>query len=288
MEAHDAWAIRFPARPDAVVFGQVIEGYAQVSRDDGQRFDVAAGDFILMGSPPPWTLRASTGGPSVDLKALLADPTLLHATEPRTVTKVIAGYFIFATAGADLLARLMLSVVHVRAAEMVAKRLSLLLEMLGEEALADRAGRAHVLQHLLQLILVEALRQPGLGWQETAPGMLKGLSDPQIARALHLMHADPAKPLTVVELARAAGMSRSAFAARFASVVGMPPIDYLSTWRMIRARQALEANDRPMAEIAELAGYQSVSAFSTAFRRLTGRPPTAHMRVNALRSALNQ
>jgi AraC-like DNA-binding protein len=82
----------------------------------------------------------------------------------------------------------------------------------------------------------------------------------------------------VADLALAAGMSRSAFAARFAEIVGLPPIDYLSSWRMTLAKQALETGGRPMADIAELAGYQSVSVFSTAFRRLTGLSPTAYLR----------
>lgn len=74
-------------------------------------------------------------------------------------------------------------------------------------------------------------------------------------------------------------MSRSSFAARFAKIVGCPPIDYLSNWRMTLAKAALISSQKPMSEIAELAGYQSVSAFSTAFSRAIGCSPTTYSRA---------
>jgi hypothetical protein len=84
----------------------------------------------------------------------------------------------------------MLPIVHVRAAAVTASSLGTLLSLLGEEAAADRAGRSHVLERLLQLILVEALRQPGLGWDQTGRGLLQGLADPKIAKTLRMMHED--------------------------------------------------------------------------------------------------
>ncbi len=228
-------------------------------------------------------MQTLDGGPSVELKALFADPKLIQVSgAPEVVTRFVGGYFSFATASADLLARLMLPVVHVRAAEVAASRLGGLMTMLGEEAEGDRVGRGHVLERLLELILVEALRQPGVGWSQAEPGMLKGLADPKIAKALRRFHEDAIRPWTVAELAQTAGMSRSAFALRFAEVVGQTPIDYLSSWRMTVARQALETRTKPLADIAELAGYQSVSAFSTAFRRLTGEAPTAYLQALSL------
>ena len=277
IEAHDAWTLRFPAMRDAVVFGQVMAAGCDIAREDGREVQMSAGDFILMVSPPVWSMRVLRGGPEVDLKALLANPVLLRVNKPRLVTKLIAGYFTFVV-GADLFGQLMLPIVHVRAATVTASSLGTLLSLLGEEAVADRAGRSHVLERLLQLILVEALRQPGLGWDQTGRGLLHGLADPKIAKALRMMHEEVTRSWSVAELALAAGMSRSAFAARFAEIVGLPPIDYLSSWRMTLAKQALETGGRPMADIAELAGYQSVSAFSTAFRRLTGLSPTAYLR----------
>ncbi len=283
IEGHDAWTIRFPARPDIVVFGHMLSGGCEVSRQGVPVCRASPGDFFLMACPPAWSMQTLAGGPKVDLKALFADPALIQvAGKPQLVTRFVGGYFSFAAVGAELLARLMLPVVHVRAAEVGASRLGELVAMLGEEAMGDRFGRAHVLERLLELILVEALRQPDIGWSQAEAGMLKGLADPKIAKALRCLHEDAIRPWTVAELAQAAGMSRSAFALRFVDIVGQTPIDYLASWRMTLARHALETRSKPLADIAELAGYQSVSAFSTAFRRHTGEAPTAYLRTLSL------
>jgi len=279
IEAHDAWSLRFPAT-DRVVFGQVIEGRCQVSLGDGSEFDVEAGDFLLMAAPRPWIVRTPGGAVPVDFEALIEEPGLLQtaAIDP-TITRFIAGAFVFAAPSADLLASLMLPIVHVRGAEVAAGRLGALLKLLGDEALAGRPGRSLILERLLEIILVECLRQQPTGLAERRRGLLAGLADAQIGGALRIMHEDVRLPWTVAELARRVGMSRSSFAARFSEIVGSPPIDYLLNWRMTLAKAALTSANKPMAEIAELAGYQSVSAFSTAFSRATGCSPTTYSRA---------
>ena len=92
------------------------------------------------------------------------------------------------------------------------------------------------------------------------------------------MHEDARRSWTVAALAAAVGMSRSAFAARFTEIVGPSPIEYLAHWRMTLAKAALASPSRPMTEIAEIAGYRSVSAFSTGFKRATGMSPKAYAR----------
>ncbi len=134
-----------------------------------------------------------------------------------------------------------------------------------------------LLGRLLEALLVEALRSTSDALAPGGRGLMAGLADARIGRALSAMHGEASKPWTVATLARQAGMSRSAFAAAFAKMVGLPPMDYLANWRMTLARDALVSSDLPMADIAELAGYQSVSAFSTAFKRVHGCSPTGHM-----------
>jgi len=115
VEAHDDWTIRFlPSQ--IVVFGQMIAGSARVERDDGAALTLAAGDFLLMPAPPPWTIAGGGGGPAVDFKAAMDDPGQLLSARPNpAITRFIAGNFAFSPANADLVARLMLPVVHVRA-----------------------------------------------------------------------------------------------------------------------------------------------------------------------------
>ena len=277
VEAHDAWTIGF--RPtNIVVFGQIIEGACHVEREDGIGFDLEAGDFMLMAAPPNWTMAAFGGGIAVDFNAVVADPGVLlppgHATQ---VTRFMAGNFAFSAANRDLISTLMLPIVHVRGNEVAAARLGALLATFGDEAIADRPGRSLVLDRLLELILIEALRYRPADIGDGRSSLLTGLADPKIGHALRIMHSDTKRPWTLAALAREVGMSRSAFASRFAQLVGVPPIEYLANWRMTLAKSALASSEVSMADIAEIAGYQSVSAFSTAFKRETGLSPTLYV-----------
>ncbi len=273
VEAHDDWTIRF-LPSDIVVFGQMIEGAGRVDRDDGAGLDLEAGDFLLMAGPPPWTMTGGHGGTPIDFKAAIADPgLLLSAGRKPTITRFIAGNFSFAPANADLVASLMLPIVHVRGTDTIAGRLGALLSALGEEALTDRPGRSLVLDRLLEVVLIEALRYRPAAISGSDRGLLAGLADPKVGKALRIMHGDAQRPWTVASLANEVGMSRSAFAARFTHIIGMPPIDYLANWRITLAKAALASSNVPMVEIAEIAGYQSVSAFSTGFKRATGFSP---------------
>jgi AraC-like DNA-binding protein len=102
-----------------------------------------------------------------------------------------------------------------------------------------------------------------------------------VARALALMHARPAHPWTVEELARQVGMSRSGLAQRFADLLGVPPMQYLAQWRLQLAALQLRAADRPLARVAEDVGYESEAAFNRAFKREFGVPPATWRRSAA-------
>jgi len=273
VEAHGSWTIRF-LPSDIVVFGQMIEGTARVDRDDGASLELAEGDFMVMPAPPPWTITGGGGGTPIDFRAAIADPGVLLSAGPNAaITRFIAGNFAFAPANADLVASLMLPIMRVRGADTIASRFGALLSAVGDEAVADRPGRSLVLDRLLEVLLIEALRYRPATIPADDRGLLAGLSDPKVGNALRIMHADAQRPWTVAALASAVGMSRSAFAARFTQIIGIPPIDYLANWRITLAKAALASSNVPMVEIAEMAGYQSVSAFSTGFKRATGLSP---------------
>lgn len=280
MTAHAPWAIRFP-QVEAVVFGQVIQGQAQVERADGAVLDFDTGDFLMMAYPRQWIMRSQDGTQPVDLKALLASEPTPHEGQTGEVTRFLAGHFLFSAPSADLLATLLPPFVHIRAAEVAAGRLGLVLQLLGDEASDDRPGRSLLLDRLLEVVLVEALRRQPAGLDTARPGLLAGLADPQISRTLQALHADAARRWTVAEMAAEVGMSRAGFAARFTQVVGTSPIGYLAAWRLSLAKAALISTKAPMIEVAEMAGYASVSAFSTAFSRATGLPPSAYSRLAA-------
>ena len=184
--------------------------------------------------------------------------------------RMLGGYFVFDSPDAALLGSLLPTVVHVRGAE----RLSTLVRLVGDEAIERRSGRDLVLTRLVEVLLIEALRAtPG---QDAHPGLLRGLADARIAPAIRDMHADVARSWTVPQLARVAALSRSAFFDRFTRTVGLPPMEYLLTWRMALAKDLLRRRDLALTEVAERVGYGSASAFSTAFTRSVGQPPSRY------------
>ncbi len=156
-------------------------------------------------------------------------------------------------------------------------RLATLMQLVDEETREQRAAREIVLERLLEVLLIEALRS---GTETTpAPGLARGLGDERLAAALHAMHARPERPWTVVDLANEAALSRSAFFARFNRIVGLPPMEYLLAWRMALAKQLLRNRNLGVDQVAERVGYGSASTFSVAFARHAGMPPARYSRT---------
>jgi AraC-like DNA-binding protein len=141
------------------------------------------------------------------------------------------------------------------------------------EIAAGRLGSTTVIAKLSELLFVEAVSQFVAGLSPERRGWLAGLRDPQIGRALALLHAKPNEAWTAEALALDVGMSRSVFADRFASLVGQPPMQYLTLWRMHVAAQRLREGRDSIAQIGFAIGYESEAAFSRAFKRQFGTSP---------------
>jgi AraC-like DNA-binding protein len=156
-----------------------------------------------------------------------------------------------------------------------------LIEAALDESRAMRAGSEIVLARLSELLFVEVLRAHLDALPEEARGWFAGLRDRQVGAALRLMHARPAEPWTLEDLAREVGLSRSAFAERFAHYLGAGPMHYLTRWRLQLAAHLLERPGIAVARVAQEVGYESEPAFNRAFKRLTGSPPAAWRRSRA-------
>jgi AraC-like DNA-binding protein len=141
----------------------------------------------------------------------------------------------------------------------------------------DEAGRNPgselVASKVAEVLFTEALRGYLESMPATHPGWLSGLRDPQVARCLALMHGHPARAWTVEALAHEAHTSRSVLAERFAEVVGLPPMQYLTRWRMVLAARLLRDRQGKLAQVARDVGYESETAFNRAFKRAYGAPP---------------
>ncbi|MEO8559804.1 MAG: AraC family transcriptional regulator [Rhodospirillales bacterium] len=143
------------------------------------------------------------------------------------------------------------------------------------ETSAKRAGSESVLARLSELMFIEVVRRYLEAMPAGQAGWLAGLRDPYVGKALSLMHREPARDWTIEALAKEVALSRSVLAERFADLVGMGPMHYLARWRMQIAAGLLSAGGINIASVAEQTGYGSEAAFSRAFKKVVGVPPSA-------------
>ena len=142
------------------------------------------------------------------------------------------------------------------------------------ESKEPRIGGECVLGRLSELMFVDVVRRYLESLPAERTGWLAGLRDPFVGRALTALHGSPARDWTLESLAREVGLSRSALAERFTEFVGQPPMQYLANWRMQLAANHLLTGTDNVAEIAERVGYESEAAFSRAFKKTVGVPPS--------------
>jgi AraC-like DNA-binding protein len=140
-------------------------------------------------------------------------------------------------------------------------------------------GMTGILSRLLEIVFIQTVRRLTSATAVGAGGFMAALADARLSRALHAMHGEPHVAWTLKDLARQAGMSRGRFADKFKQVVGTSPIDYLTTWRLMKARELLANSDLDMAEIAERCGYRSVPSFSRRFKTAFGVGPGGFRRT---------
>jgi AraC family transcriptional regulator, activator of mtrCDE len=151
---------------------------------------------------------------------------------------------------------------------------------LTNEALQDREGGNVLIDRLSDVVFVEVLRA-AIGHIGQSASWLRGLGDPSLGPILGLLHADSARRWTIAELAKSAGQSRSGFSASFTRVIGVPPMNYVASLRMARARQLLTNPTEPVARIATTVGYDNTASFANAFKRETGMTPVQFRRQSA-------
>lgn len=274
VECAGQWRIRREATGEPF-YCAVLDGACRVTFGDDQPFILEAGDFVLVPAMRDLvneSLEASAGLPNT-IPAQLTDGRFRAGRlDGPPDLRMRIGHCSFGAPDAALLVPLLPEVVIVRGEP----RLATLMQLLGEETRARRPARELVLERLLEVLLIEALRS---GTETTAaPGLSRGLADERLAASLHALHACPAHPWTVADLAAEAALSRSAFFARFSRVVGLAPMEYLLAWRMALAKQLLRRRELTMDEVAERVGYGSASTFSVAFARHAGVPPARYAR----------
>ncbi|GLR52668.1 transcriptional regulator [Shinella yambaruensis] len=275
VECVGSWRIHREATGEPF-YCAILEGSCRVTFGGHQSFILRAGDFVL--APAMRNLVNESIDAPADLSAMI--PTQVGEGHFRVGRRngpadlrMRIGHCSFGAPDSALLVSLLPDVVLVRDRP----RLATLMQLVDEETREQRAAREIVLERLLEVLLIEALRS---GTETTsAPGLSHGLGDERLAAALHAMHARPEHSWTGTDLANEAALSRSAFFARFNRIVGLPPMEYLLAWRMALAKQLLRNRNLAIDQVAERVGYGSASTFSVAFARHAGMPPARYART---------
>jgi AraC-like DNA-binding protein len=277
------WSLQFPEHDGikcyAIASGKcwlVVEGVAEAVH-------LKPGDCFLLPLGRPFRLASDLALPPIDIRLVYKRPLngSISVWNGGGDVSGVGGFFGLEKNHAGILLGMLPPIVHIRKeADRLALRWSI--ERMMQELRDPQPGSYLVLQHLAQMMLVQALRAHLAEGLSGSVGWLFALADPQMSVVIQTMHDDPAHPWTLPELAEKVGMSRSGFAAKFKERVGATPIDYLIRWRMLLAGDRLKNSGDPISVISQSLGYESESAFSTAFKRIMGCSPRRYSRARDL------
>ncbi|MEV0528980.1 AraC family transcriptional regulator [Streptomyces sp. NPDC050439] len=283
---HAPWGIGF-SPSNGAGFHVVLQGSAWLlpAGDGAEPMALGPGDVVFLAHGKGHGLASAPGVPLEEF-ALEADgswPKASGSAGDGAATVLLCGAYQLDKARAHPLLAGLPEVVHLPAKVGEHASLRGTVELLGAELAEAQPGSDAVVPALLDTMLLYILRA---WWLREHPagqpaGWAAALRDPAVTAALHAIHDDPSRPWTVGELGARAGLSRAAFARRFAATVGTPPLAYLTWWRMTSAGRLLREEALPLRQVAERAGYTSEFAFSKAFKREFGMAPGQYRRLRA-------
>lgn len=283
------WGMELPSLPGMLMFHVVTVGHCWLRVDGTVLRLLQRGDFVLV---PRGTGHSLLSHPGADTRRLFDLPReylneryeIIRHAGGGASTEIVCGTVQVDNPGAVQLLTLLPPVIGSEVMNPAHREWLLsTLQLMAEEAVDSKVGRETLLSRLADVVVMHAIRS----WIENDPaastGWLQALRDKQIGRAIALIHDDPSRPWTLASLAEEVAMSRSAFATRFAELVGMPVMQYVTQWRMQVAMSLLKSDGARIADLAARLGYQSEAAFSRAFKRYTGFSPSAVKRAPSLR-----
>ncbi|MGQ4429136.1 MULTISPECIES: AraC family transcriptional regulator [unclassified Streptomyces] len=280
------WAVRIEDRAPLTVM-LMVRGDAWITPDTGERVRLRPGDLAIARGPDPYTCgdTADTAPQAVILpggECRYPDGTPLNGSMDlgvRTWGDRLDGSTVMFIG-----TYLMRGEINGRLLDALPPLLTLpsevwecpLTPLLMEETVRDEPAQEVVLDRLLDLLVIAALRAWFSRPEAEAPAWYRAQADPVVGRVLRLLQDDPAHPWTVASLAAKAGVSRAALARRFTDLVGEPPMSYLTAWRLALAADRLRDTEDTIGAIARQVGYGSAFALSTAFKRVYGVSPQEH------------
>jgi AraC-like DNA-binding protein len=271
------WAISFPGR-DKIKFFAVVKGSCWVTLEgEPEPLHFQTGDVGLLARRRGFVLGSDPSVEPVDAMEIFSGSGRNLATIGSGEDFAhIGGHILLDPVRGGTLADILPPWIHTRAASSQAAIFRWLLDRLVEERETGQPGAQLASAQLTQLLFIQIVRSYLDTSSRMPAGWLRALADPRIAPALRLIHGDPGRAWHLEELAKACAMSRTSFAVHFRTVAGIPPLTYLTEWRMRLAERALRQANTPVAVVARSLGYTSESAFSNAFKRFNGSAPTVY------------
>jgi AraC-like DNA-binding protein len=270
----------------------IVRGDAWFITDDGDERALHPGDVAIIKGPDPYTIADDPATPpqvvihpgqrcttpdGAELKLMKDLGVRTWGNSPDGLTAMLVGTYQMA----GEISRRLLNALPVWLVLPGDAWESPLIPLLDDEIVKDELGQEAVLDRLLDLLLIAALRAWFARPEARAPAWYRAHSDPVVGPALRLMQNDPAHPWTVAELAARAGLSRAAFARRFTELVGQSPMAFLTEWRLALAADLLLEPDATVGSVAQKVGYGSPFALSAAFKRVRGMSPREHRMATA-------
>jgi AraC-like DNA-binding protein len=280
------WSLRIQDEAPLTVIA-VVRGEAWVLPDRADAVRMARGDVAIVRGPDPYTVADDPGTPPQvvihpgqrcstpdgdEVAGMTELGVRTWGNDPDGATVLLTGtYQMHGEVSGRLLRALpVLLVLSEEALD------SPLIPLMADEIVKDAPGQEAVLDRLLDLLLIAALRAWFARPDADAPGWYRASADPVVGLALRLLHNDPAHPWTVAELAGATGLSRAALARRFTDLVGEPPMSFLAGWRIALAADLLLEPGATLGSVARQVGYGGPFALSAAFKRVRGISPQEH------------
>lgn len=278
------WSLRIQDEAPLTLLA-LMRGEAWILSDDADPVRLVAGDVAVIRGPQPDTVADSPGiDPQIVIQPgqitttpdgeVLCETLNLGVrswgTDPDGATMMVTGTYEMCGAVSDRLLRALPQAVVLSEQELNCP----VHPLLGTEIVKEEPGQGVVLDRLLDLLLITALRT----WfaRYGAPSWYHAYSDPVVGKALRLLQNNPQHPWTVANLATESGVSRAALARRFTDLVGVPPMAFLTEWRLSLAADLLRESDATIESVARQVGYGSAFALSTAFKRAHGISPREH------------
>ena len=280
------WSLRIQDEAPLTVMA-MVRGEAWVVPDDDEPVSMRSGDVAIIRGPDPYTVADDPATPpqavihpgqrctTIAGEELVDQWSLGVRTwgnSPDGASVMLTGTYQFEGEVSQRLLRALPQMLVLRDDEWDCP----VLPLLADEIVKDEPGQEAVLDRLLDLLLIAALRAWFARPDADAPGWYRASGDPVVGHALRLMHHNPAHSWTVAELARETGVSRAALARRFHELVGEPPMTFLTNWRIALAADLLLEPGATIGSVAHQVGYGSPFALSAAFKRLRGVSPQQH------------